>query len=185
MSVVFLDTETTGLDPDIEEIFEIAVVKWTPTGWTNYVAHLEPDPGVLARMHPKALEVNRYFERTSSNWLWHHPPAVAAELTQLLDGVHIAGAVPDFDARFLTAFFKKLRLPRPNWHYHLIDVEVLATGFLAAKGQFVDIPYDSEQLSRLLGIDPDAGYDRHTALSDARWAKAMFEACLPVPVVTP
>ena len=38
-------------------------------------------------------------------------------------------------------------------------------------------PWDSDALSRAVGVNPD-DFDRHTALGDARWAKAMYEAVM-------
>ncbi len=35
-------------------------------------------------------------------------------------------------------------------------------------------PWDSNKLSLAVGVDPD-DFDRHTALGDARWAKAIYE----------
>jgi hypothetical protein len=77
------------------------------------------------------------------------------------------------------------------WHYHLIDVEALAAGWIAAQSGPVPIliaganvglvsgrpPWRSEELSRAVGVDPD-DFDRHTALGDARWAKAIYEAVM-------
>jgi hypothetical protein len=36
-------------------------------------------------------------------------------------------------------------------------------------------PWDSEVLSRAVGVDPNA-YERHTALGDARWARDIYDA---------
>lgn len=193
--VVFVDTETTGLDPETEQIFELAII--TANG-IEYLWHFEPEPEVVAAMHPKALEVNRYHERTR-DWAWvvNVRDELDGMVRQLLDGKHIVGAVPDFDTRHLTQTYKRAGLTPPNWHYHLIDVEALAAGFLV--GQFTAIqevgknpeadgptveeakqaipPWDSEALSLAIGIDPE-DFDRHTALADARWAKAIYEAVL-------
>jgi DNA polymerase III epsilon subunit-like protein len=173
VSVVFLDTETTGLDEESERIFEIAVIGETGA---EYVACIEPEGFVLEQMHPKALEVNRYYERTTNPlWTWDALIPTLNNLDSILEGRHIVGAVPDFDARFLKATFKREGLPVPRWHYHLIDVEARAVGWLAAQGIEVELPWDSDALSRLCGVEPPQGEDRHTALADARWAKALYE----------
>lgn len=173
-NVVFVDTETTGLDPDTERIFELAII--TADG-TEYEFHLEPEEGVLWKMHPKALEVNRYFERTK-NWAWVKdvPHVLDHDVRRLLEGKHIVGAVPDFDARHLTATYKRNGLEPPRWHYHLIDVETLVVGFLSAKGVSLSLPWDSDELSEAIGIKPDTS--RHEALYDAQWAKSQWEAVM-------
>jgi hypothetical protein len=115
-------------------------------------------------------------------------------------GLHLAGAVVSFDAERL---WKLLRANGecPMWHYHLIEVEALAAGWVAAQcigqandgksrgtipvsvdGKIIDNingrpPWKSDSLSRAVGVEPD-DFDRHTALGDARWAKAIYEAVM-------
>lgn len=38
-------------------------------------------------------------------------------------------------------------------------------------------PWKSDALSRAVGVDPEQ-FDRHTALGDAYWAKAIYEAVM-------
>lgn len=168
--VVFLDTETTGLDPDTEHIFEVAMI----VDEMEFVWHLEPQPEVVKRMHPKALEVNRYHERTSDpTWHWNGRIDALEEIRDLIGRRHIVGAVPDFDTRFLAAEYKRAQMSRPSWHYHLVDVEAMAIGFLAAQGKTLELPWDSNDLSVAVGVEPGAHV--HEALHDARWAKAIYE----------
>ena len=42
-------------------------------------------------------------------------------------------------------------------------------------------PYSSTDLSKLLGVDPEQFEPKHTALADARWAKAVFETIVGPP----
>lgn len=173
--VVFLDTETTGLDPATEQVFEIAAI-CGQTG-REYVFRLEPSPEVVERMHPKAAEVNRYHERTAEpSWVWDSPHRTADELAKVLHGAHVVGAVPDFDARFLTAWYGYMQQPAPRWHYHLIDIENLAYGWLLRepltaqeRGVLATLPWHSDRLSLMCGVDPVPEDERHTALGDARW----------------
>lgn len=169
--VVFLDTETTGLDPETERIFEVAVI----ADKDEWVWRLRPEDYVVEQMHPKAVEVNRYHERTSArDWRWDDPVRALDRLRDVLEGKHIVGAVPDFDARFLTAEYRRAGMIPPRWHYHLIDVETLAMGFLASQGMSLPLPWDSDDLSRAIGVE--SGEHVHEALADARWAKRIFEA---------
>ena len=185
-TLVALDTETTGLDPTTEDVFEVAAID-LDTGAEN-VWRIEPRPRVVEEMHPKAAEKNRYHERIADpNWTWDAPRARFDSLTgavgttlagirDMLDGAHIVGAVPDFDARHLTSLYRRFGVEPPRWHYHLIDVEAMAVGWL--HGQFSDpnitLPWRSDDLSRACGVEPPSEDERHTALGDARWAARWY-----------
>lgn len=174
--LIALDTETTGLDPDTEDVFEIAIVDIATDAEWEW--HFQPRPEVVAAMHPKAAEVNRYHERTGDpGWLWDYPNALY-DLRDVLHGAHIVGAVPDFDTRHLTSLYKRHAMTPPFWHYHLIDVEAMAVGWL--HGQWNDpnitLPWRSDDLSRACGVEPPSDDERHTALGDARWVARWYRA---------
>ena len=191
--VCFVDTETTGLDPDRHEIWEVGLI--TPDGG-EWDWQLDVD---LSRADPIALNIGRFHERRFQSALPYRNEIevsggnrrsheqFAEEFVALTRGLHLAGAVVSFDAERL---WRLLRAHGqcPMWHYHLIDVEALTVGYLArkvhenAEAGFDDslrptLPWKSEDLSRAVGVDPDR-FDRHTALGDARWAKAIYEAVM-------
>ena len=180
--LVALDTETTGLDPDTEDVFEIAVVDLQTGAEREW--HLQPRPEVVAAMHPKAVEVNRYPERVAEpDWNWHSTHHLDGPLRDLLDGAHIVGAVPDFDTRHLTSLYRRFGMEPPRWHYHLIDVEAMAVGWLHAMTRDGDLegddlalslPWRSDDLSRACGVEPPSEDERHTALGDARWVARWY-----------
>lgn len=204
--LAFLDTETTGLDPREHEIWEVGIILRLDSdeccpGDFEYAWQLRPD---LDKADPKALEINRYHERfnvpdgsaaatispeNGDPWIGYLSRSEALiDIQEVLDGAHIVGAVPSFDDAFLKAAFWPLSL-RVKWHYHLIDVETLTVGWLegdaaAARAEVdasltsgVTFPWDSEDLSARMGVDP-AAFDRHTALGDARWARAIYDAVM-------
>jgi DNA polymerase III epsilon subunit-like protein len=180
--IAFVDTETTGLEPDRHDVWEIAVITADHdrnVGVVNeqeYVWLIIPD---LSKADPTALRISRFYERTSlvarewknNGWSgnWSNPNVVAPHLAKLLAGRHLIGAVPSFDEKFLDRFLRRFGVCLAA-HYHLIDVENLAAAKLR-----MPPPWDSEELSRALSVDPDR-FERHTALGDARWAKALYEA---------
>jgi DNA polymerase III epsilon subunit-like protein len=174
--VCFVDTETTGLDPDRHEIWEVGLI--TPDGEEHHWFL----PVDLGRADAVALRIGRYHER--------HPMAYdsvtpdigcyqrdvmqfAADFAYLTLGCHLAGAVVSFDEERLR---KLLRANGacPEWHYHLIDVEALAIGYIAGKQlDELALPWCSGELSSQLGVNRNT-FEKHTALGDARWARAIY-----------
>ena len=188
--LVALDTETTGLDPDTEDVFEVAAVDLA-SGHED-VWRVPPRDEVVAAMHPKAAEVNQYHYRTSvAGWVWDDVDDALDDIFLWLDGAHIVGAVPDFDARHLASLFRRFGMEPPRWHYHLIDVEAMAVGWLhgcaagisresgdevvgVAPSVVDDLPWRSDDLSRWCGVEPPSDDERHTALGDARWVARLY-----------
>ncbi len=172
-ALAFIDTETTGLDPEVHQVYEIGLL-------------LEPDPPGpaleyrwwlpvdLGAASPDALRISRYYQRHPGTL--DDPADVADQLAGLTAGAHLVGAVPSFDAAFLDRFLRA-HGRSPAWHYHLVDVEALAAGHLHQAP-----PWSSHELSRAVGVDP-ADYERHSAIGDARWARDIYRAVLAaVPV---
>ena len=199
-NVCFVDTETSGLHPEHHGIYEVALI--APEGDEHHW-WLDID---LARADEIALKIGRYHERHPNGYgvspvdgrtSAYTAPGFVGQFARLTHGHHLAGAVVSFDADRLARLFYKFG-HAPSWHYHLIDVEALAAGWVSAQcvgkandgvsrgtvpvwgptGLSSNIdgrpPWNSEYLSRAVGVDPDQ-FDRHTALGDARWAKAIYE----------
>ncbi len=207
-TLVFLDLETTGLDPDRHEIWEIgAIVRGhrQPELDGEWWWQLRPD---LAKADPTGLRIGRYYERERLTGTatavalaapgqdprgFHtaEPAAVAHDLARLLDGAHMVGAVPSFDAAFLAPFLRR-HGQAPTWHYHLVDVEAMAAGYLHGGAKLLEttvgpdagrlardgaaLPWRSDVLTASVGAKLPAAEDRHTALGDARWAMSTFDA---------
>lgn len=205
-TVAFIDTETTGLDPERHHIWEYAVIvdgseyswqaRW-PCGPTH--DNDGPDWSVVDPWMLANTGIRERFRPSDSL----HPIAAAERFANLTEGRHLVGACPWFDServhRVLLGWHGwgghyGRSLP---WHYHLIDVEALIVGYVTAneRGWELDdptgnvirtddvhqtLPWNSRELSRLVHVDPDK-YEAHTALGDARWAKACFEAVMGDP----
>ncbi len=190
MRLAFVDCETTGLDPECHQMWELAVITvepWDTSGepgeWTWQL------PVDLGRADPDGLRIGRFYERRRQLPALHAEALVrwpsngehgwdrvcvaeaAHQVAGLLDGAHLVGAVPSFDAAFIGRWLRS-HGQAPTWHYHLIDVEALAAGRTAQAP-----PWDSAALSRSVGVDPGR-FERHSALGDARWARALYEATL-------
>lgn len=194
--VCFLDTETIGLDPDRHAIWEVGLI--TPDGRE----HLWQFPVDEMAADPFALDIGRYWERR-----WRHDTAEVtitaaiydadnsksrrvnypevgrairptAEWCQYFRGLtancHLAGAVVSFDEERLRRLLRANGV-LPRWHYHLCDVEALVAGRTCTEP-----PWDSGELSRAVGVDPE-DFDRHTALGDAQWARSLYVAVMGGP----
>lgn len=189
--LAFIDTETVGLDPFLHDAWEYAVILRRDGVDTEYEFRIRPD---LTNADPKALEINRYHERTSAeDWHWDDRRAAAARLYSLLNGAVIVGSNPAFDAEMLTHLFGRYyENPRP-WHYRTIDVTTLAAGALYGRASewtrkdgdaswygkvagAIGWPWKSYEVSRHVEVDPPAKDVAHTALGDARWARDVFDA---------
>lgn len=197
----FLDCETTSLDDQRGEVWEIGLIVRNPgQADAEHLWEIRPN---LATTDPMSLKIARYYERRT---LDIHKPGeaielvsprlcgaddppmfvdasyVARKLAEHLDGAHAVGAVPDFDYRFLRRF---LRRYNECWtgHYPLIDVETLAVGYLQGiaaaamdvPDRSVSLPWKSSDLYRAVGVDPDK-YGAHTALGDTRLVRDVYDA---------
>ncbi|QFG08906.1 DNA polymerase III [Mycobacterium phage MalagasyRose] len=186
--LVVVDLETTGLHDDAA-ILEVAAVNVDTGEELHFVPFLAPE--ALAKAEPKALQINRYFERGLFE------QALTAERTMdsyrqlqvMLRGNTFGGSNPAFDsalvARAVIAIevswlsSPKRHAPPPYvetvgrvWHHRLGDLAAYAAGPLG-----IDVR-ELEGLDQVLGrLGMEAlGDGRHTALGDARATVAAFMA---------
>ena len=183
--LAFCDTETTGLDPDLHEIYEVGLIVREENGEEH--EHHWWLPVDLGMADARALAVGRFHERYPGPKELIRRFEFGDEFSALTRGAHLVGAVISFDEERLRRLLRS-NGACPEWHYHLVDVEALAAGSLAGmNSELGDLlasspdmftpPWDSEALSRAVGVDPDQ-FDRHTALGDARWAMAIYDAVM-------
>lgn len=156
--LVFLDTETTGLDPALHEMWEIAwAVNDGPTQ-SCIVTH------TICTADPRALELNGYWTRGFAE---HPVESADVTLREILAGATIVGANPAFDTAFLRA-----RWGLAPWHHRLVDVESMALTVL---------DYDRPKGLHALATDlRDRGHDipspDHTAAADVETTRAVYNA---------
>lgn len=204
LTLCFIDTETTGLDPERHEVWEVAIVLRGPANdpqGPGDVEHVWQLPVDLARADLIALNIGHFHQRRHSHFLRapagpqreHGVVKVSAEpatvqtledwcqaFARLTWGAHLIGAIPSFDSERLERLLRR-NGACPGWHYQPIDIEAIVAGWLRGQDNWShnidDLPWSSDRLSRLIGIDP-AVYERHSALGDARWVRDQWDALL-------
>ncbi len=123
--LVFLDLETTGLDPQADDIVEVAAMRVDPLSLSVegcFETKVAPSPGVL--VDPRAAELNGFRAED-----WTEAPEikdVLPLLARFLEGCLIVGHNPAFDWAFLTVAYRRLGLRRPDIGHHLLDTATLA-----------------------------------------------------------
>ena len=192
--LVWLDCETTGLDPRVHEPWEVAAI----IGDVEHVWMWRPGPATMFRADPQALDIGQFHERAPSVADGSERQA-AHDIARTLAGHIVVGSNPSFDVAMLTSWLRRWRLEL-DVHYRPVCVITMAAGWLAGQraaaaelgptiGEIQllgsrcwsiaeDAPYAepwrSYELSQALGIDPP-GDDGHQALADARWAKRLYQ----------
>jgi oligoribonuclease (3'-5' exoribonuclease) len=196
MGVVFIDTETTGLDPVKHAIWEVGLIDAELVEHTWMVALTETE---INNADQFAMDIGKFHERHPQGFMtkvpdrltpgekgWakrEHSSAgawtkdyVAKIVASLTWGHHLVGAVPSFDEERLRRLLDVFNIPH-RWHYHLVDIEALAAGKLG-----IAPPWNSHELSAAVGVD-ESLFTAHEALSDARWAKAVYDSVLVLGVI--
>lgn len=164
MTLCFVDTETTGLDPRIHQPYEVSF--WCDdethptTGWLDHD---------LTHADQQALKIGGYWTRGANGaqaggYLQTLAPRTVAGG---LVGVTLVGSNPAFDAAMLTRY-----IGAPVWHHRMIDV--------AAAGMWVfgwDRPRGLADVATACRAE---GYEipepDHTAEGDVRTTRAVYEA---------
>lgn len=172
----FVDTETDGLHPG-RKAWEVALIRRELDGReTEESFFLTID---LSTADPAGLRIGRFYERHPLGRRLSHPAAAAAPkvraitsaiplIARMTHGARIVGAVPNFDTEVLERILRENGLT-PAWRYQLVDVETLTAGhFHRHVGGLA-------KCAEALGIQVR---DEHTALGDARTARAIYDAIM-------
>lgn len=159
--IVFLDLETTGLDPKVHEIIEVAAIQVDALSLIELdVLHMRVKPERLGDASVHALNMNGFDVEE-----WEDASFIGAALIQLyplLDGAILAGHNVAFDRAFLDAAYEYLKLQPPKIDHHTLDTASLAWPL------YVNGEIDSLSLATVCKALNVEGGPPHRALSDAR-----------------
>lgn len=170
--LVVVDVETTGLDPARHAVLEVAAVN-VATGEEFCFAPWIPS-AAMAMADPRALQINRYFERG----VWADAPATQeadrdnwSKLWKMLSGNTLGGSNPAFDAAMLLAGYAtacNVESVRNPWHHRLADLAAYAAPALGlGPTELPGLKSVCDQLGVEIGGE-------HTALGDARATAECF-----------
>lgn len=172
----YIDTETTGLDPSLHELLEVAIVteevsesapfeRSLTTVWSTKIL-----PERIHINEPKALEVNGY---TPEKWEGAKPfGEVAATIAEKLKNGVIVGHNVRFDLDFLQAAFKGVGID-PQLPYHNIDTVTLAYEHWALSGECARVSLDPLRVHLGLTLA-----QHHSAVKDALDCREVFYRAL-------
>jgi DNA polymerase-3 subunit epsilon len=167
--LVFLDTETTGFNPNKQEMISISMIdeegkpllKDPKTG--EMVHELKIKPKNIEEAQEEALRINGYTEEA-----WKDAPTideVADQISDIISTHKIAGHNPGFDRLFIEADLAKAGKPTKA-HPEMVDTMALS--------------YMAGMPSQKLGFTADAlGIDlehAHTAYDDTEASRQIYHA---------
>lgn len=163
-NLLFLDTETGGLNARDFDLVSVACILTDPTGrtvleeWDTKVYPMKP-------VDPKAAAVNGYTKEAWENDAVHAPVAMVKVL-QMLNGAMMVCHNTPFDKAFIEA---ALWINRQKWtgRYHTMDTVALAMPLLRA-GLVENVKL--ETLTKYFGIE----HVKHRALGDTRACREVF-----------
>lgn len=161
--LVILDTETTGLEPTIHEIIEVACLQVTPEFdvVTTYESKIRPEN--LESADPRALEINGFTPEE-----WEGAPSLVTVMTTLAEltgGCILVGHNIKFDIAFLEESMRRVGVT-PNWHWTAFDSKTVAWTILRKEVHNLGL----DNLCEHLGIDIPG----HRALNDCERVRQML-----------
>ena len=171
--LAWVDTETSGLEPDKDRIIEIAIV--VTDGDLNEIETFEQkirlSPTDRLAASPKALEVNGYNDAD-----WAEAPLPSKEIWervyQLTNRRLLAGQnVTQFDAKFIAAEMMRFGI-RPGWDRRMADTMEDSIRIMYALGVRHPKGYPTAGLEFVYDALGGPSMPAHRAMADVR--RAMF-----------
>ena len=157
---IFVDVETTGLDPFVHEIIEVCIItEWESGSIEEWHTRIRPER--IGDANPKALEINGYCDAG-----WSSAPLMAYVVHDIHSRIRkglLIGHNVAFDRAFLDAAMQAYGLSKPSWR--TFDTMALAY-------EHLPIPRVSmDAIRRFLGWSSARA---HTARQDTRDMRRLF-----------
>jgi DNA polymerase-3 subunit epsilon len=183
--LLFLDLETTGLNPGTHEITEIGAVLVSQPDFEvikTYEAKVLPTH--LETASPEGLQIGHF---NAATWEKEGRPLRQAleELSEIGHGAVLAGFNVTFDWAFLQIAFNQESLDDP-FYYHRIDV--MSSAFTMLYGRAEMSKFSLNECCRFFTV---VNRKAHTALADAEATYEVFkglmklECNVPLPAPKP
>ena len=168
-TLAFVDCETTGLDTNVHEVIEIAIILEHPNGKTEeWSTKIRPERLEVAE--PKALEINGYADHPEE---WAGAPplhVVAPMIIDILEGCILVGQNISYDAAILERNLARTPIPVRRFPHHRVDTVTLIYEHL--------VPCGLKSVSLKAACDfvgiPLSDSDAHTAMGDIRATRALY-----------
>lgn len=192
--IVSLDLETTGLDVERHEVWEVGIV---PLDVSKPTLHYQLTCECLGDADPEALRIGRFYERytypplvfsgqnafhyahdmanpsvigedddqQALEYTIEHAYSAARTISEALDGATLLGAAVHFDERFLGAWLRQHGFT-PSWSHRVLDLGSFCAG---AWGSVK--PLSTKAISDRI---PNEAV--HTALGDAQWNMDVYRS---------
>ena len=166
MRLAFIDTETTGLDPNKAAILEIAIIRVEEgVEVDRYHTFVKPTKEEMVNANPKALTINGYDPEK-----WEDAPSieeVAGRVVAILGNCTLVGHNVSFDESMVKAVFLRHGINK-KIPYHKIDTVTLVFEHL--------FPIGLKRAS-LDSVRDFLGWDKknaHTALKDTEDVMGLY-----------
>lgn len=175
MLLIFLDTETTGLNPKKHRIIEIAFRIFDTAGmqWiTSYESIVFQPAEIWAEADPKSLAINGYTWEMALAGKPEH--VIAGEISEILAQVRLRekeGAFicqnPSFDRIFFTQLISAELQQDYGWPYHWMDLASMYWAFRMFEDKsFARVCYEADlskdKIAIYLGLQPEETPHRAT-----------------------
>lgn len=166
--LAFLDTETTGLNPEKHEVIEVGVVLVRQTSRPGRGPSVEVIEEIDLKIKPEriedaeeeALRINGY---NDADWMFAPELKPAMQmLAKKLEGAVMVSHNISFDAPFMEKTFERAGVENTMKRYKLDTLSIAFARFYNRDG---DIKYSLGYLCDLFGVKNE---NAHTALADAR-----------------
>ncbi|MBM9509933.1 3'-5' exonuclease [Actinacidiphila acididurans] len=187
--------ETTGTNPTYHMAWEVGVIRRDLDGTeTRHLWQIRPTSVDLMNADDEALDISRFRDRmvvphdedaldmtptlTGGQPIPLSYVDAAWQIHDTLQRTVMVGSNPHFDASFLHHLFRAGKDP---WHYRPVCAVTLAAARLRAQGAMWQMPFSTDDVANTIGV-PRPGPDKaHTALGDAEWALALYDAATAYP----